>query len=209
MVGTIPVGFFAGSATSPILHQYSTPGTYSETIPSGISQVVIEVWGPGGGGSAGDKAGPDNGDGASSGGYACVTAAVPPSNWGATFIVVVGVTGAGGSGTGGGGQPGTDATDSSVAKNTGLPTVLIQNTHGVKGIQFSGSTGLTPTISTSGTITTQTQGNSVSPGTKAGGAAIVGVHGTAGAGGNGGSATVSNNGPGQPGSAGLVSFYYT
>lgn len=77
--------------------QYTTPGTFSWTVPSNVTRVFVEVWGGGGGGGGG--AGNTAGGGAGGAGYAEGFIDVTP---GASVSVVVGAAGAGG-GTGGNG----------------------------------------------------------------------------------------------------------
>lgn len=57
---------FSASAT-PVYteHSYTTPGTYSFTIPSGVTRIRVAVCGGGGGGIAADG-GPDGTDGGTS-----------------------------------------------------------------------------------------------------------------------------------------------
>jgi len=86
---------------------YATPGTYTFTVPAGVTQVDVEVWGAGGGGggsgdgSLGGVAG-NYGGGGGAGGYARKLCTVTP---GQSVLVTVGAGGAGTT-TGPGGVPG-------------------------------------------------------------------------------------------------------
>lgn len=70
---------------------FSTPGSYTYTVPSGVSELQVEIWGGGGGSGAGEL-GVGGGGGGGAGGL--VNALVPVSA-GSTCTAVVG----------GGGQP--------------------------------------------------------------------------------------------------------
>lgn len=99
-----------GSGTT--LESYVTPGTYQFTVPTGVTSIVVAVWGGGGGGGLGCyfTDGYGGGGGGGGGGYAQIQLSVTP---GTTFAVAVGGSGGPGSTpppgdcTGGGAQGGT------------------------------------------------------------------------------------------------------
>ena len=88
IVGSKPVG-----VSSPL--SFNDPGTYSWTVPGGVSRICIEVWGAGGTGASGDySVGATTGYGSGGGGgggggygYSCFTV-IP----GTKYTVVVGST---------------------------------------------------------------------------------------------------------------------
>jgi|GEM_PF-1547437 len=67
---------------------FTTPGTGSFTVPAGVSQITVEVWGAGGGGSSANTAA-----GGGGGGYARSVLAVSPGD---AFSYTVGAGGAAG-----------------------------------------------------------------------------------------------------------------
>lgn len=200
---------FTGSTVT-----YSTAGSFTETIPSGAVQAVIEVWGGTGCGGAGSGAPGGSGaagGGGSSGGYARSTYSLTSSNWGQNMAVVVGVGGVrltnqGGNSTvssgtytipfggaailGGGGNNGGDATSGPfVGGAGGTPGGTASGSH---DLQAAGSVG-----------TAGTNGSPGTPGT--GGAGFAGVNGTGPTGANG----AGNGGSTIPGHAGLIIIKYT
>lgn len=81
---------------------YSTPGTYTWTVPPCVTSVTVQVWGGGGGGGGAASNQNQNGDeacsqggGGGGGGFASRTYTVIP---GETYTVVVGAGGNGGAG---------------------------------------------------------------------------------------------------------------
>lgn len=86
---------------SPIT--FSTPGTYSWTVPPGVTNICIEAWGGGGRGGSGLSNGQPGGGGGG-GGYAYQCFTVIP---GTTYNVIVGAGGTVGIGTGGSSSFGT------------------------------------------------------------------------------------------------------
>ncbi len=84
MVGTVPSQL---KATSPAI--FSSVGSYSWRVPSGISRVCIEVWGSGGNGATGNfSVGGGGGGGGGGYGYSCFT--LQP---GSSHTIIVGGTG--------------------------------------------------------------------------------------------------------------------
>lgn len=91
--------FTGGSATfTPVTRTYNTPGSGTETIPVGASQVVITVNGSGGGGSCSHNGG--------AGGRSIKTVSLSPSDWNASLVYGVGTSGSGGRIGGGSGADG-------------------------------------------------------------------------------------------------------
>jgi hypothetical protein len=81
IVGSKPVG-----VSSPL--SFNDPGTYSWTVPGGVSRICVEVWGGGGSGANGDyNSGGGGGGGGGGYGYSCFTV-IPGTN----YTVVVGST---------------------------------------------------------------------------------------------------------------------
>lgn len=68
------------------LNVFSNPGTYSFTVPAGVTSINVEVWGGGGGGCGG------NGGAGGGGGYSQCNFTVSPSQ---IFTVIVGSGGGG------------------------------------------------------------------------------------------------------------------
>jgi hypothetical protein len=73
------------SVTTGNNNVYSTPGTYTYTVPAGVTQLNVKVWGAGGTGNSSGNAVWKAGGGA--GGYGQATFSVSPGN---TLAVVVG-----------------------------------------------------------------------------------------------------------------------
>lgn len=71
---------------------YTTPGSYSFTVPAGVTEITVEAWGGGGGAGRSNDAGGGGGGGAFSSRTVAVTA-------GQTYTIVVGAGGAGATGT--------------------------------------------------------------------------------------------------------------
>ncbi|MCR6496223.1 hypothetical protein LJB71_08335 [Thermomonas sp. S9] len=173
-----------GAPFTPVLRDYTSGSSVTETAPSGCSQVRICVWSGGSGGDAGDGA--VGGDGGDSGSY-CES--VYSISGGQTLMYTVGAGGTGGAYPAGAGNAGGTSTVTS-----GTATI----------------TTMSATAAPSGGNVTNTYPNvgglAVGPGGGAGGTAIVGWSGySAGAGGAGGARFTA----GQSGAAGRVIFYYT
>lgn len=85
---------------------YSTAGTYSYTVPAGITSIIATVVGAGGGGGSSVFAGDGHGaaNGGSGGYYQNQTISVTP---GETLTITIGAGGAGGTSGGDGGTGGT------------------------------------------------------------------------------------------------------
>lgn len=75
------------------VQSYQTPGTYTFTIPAGVTKIIVEVWGGGGGGGSGGTTCCAEDEGGGGGGYAKGVYSVVP---GTNYTVTVGAGGAGG-----------------------------------------------------------------------------------------------------------------
>ncbi|MGE4366324.1 hypothetical protein [Thermomonas sp.] len=169
-----------GGPFSPVLRDYFSGTSATETAPSGCSQVRICVWGGGDAGSGGD--GWTGGDGGASSGYVESVYAI---SGGQTLVYTVGA---------GGTPTGIIGGTSQVSSGTLSITTMIAST----GMQSGGNVSNTPG---------NAGGSASGPAGGAGGEGIVGWNGySAGAGGAGGAA---QNPTGLPGQAGRVIFYYT
>lgn len=72
---------------------YNTSGTFTFTVPAGVSSIIVECWGAGGGGG-GNSTTADGAGGGGGGAYSRSVLTVTPGN----FSLTVGAGGAGGSG---------------------------------------------------------------------------------------------------------------
>lgn len=191
----------AASATvafTPVTRIYTTPGSAIETIPTGASNLVIELFGAGGGGGGKTGSIPNHtlspGYGGGSGGYTRSSFSVVGHN-GQTIDYTLGAGGALG-GIGFYGSPG----GSSYVGNAGTFTMTeMFSNPGGGGADGSGSTpGAGGTAS--GGNATNTAGN---PGSGiTGGAGIVGIYDTGTKGGTGGPGTTA-------GGNAIAVFHYT
>lgn len=169
-----------GAPFSPVLRDYTSGTSVTETAPSGCSQVRICVWGGGNAGSGGD--GVAGGDGGASSGYVESVYAI---SGGQTLVYTVGA---------GGTPTGIIGGTSQVSSGTLSITTMSAST----GMQSGGNVSNTPG---------NAGGSANGPVGGDGGKAIVGWNGySAGAGGAGGTSQQWTGLPGQPG---RVIFYYT
>ena|ERR1700752_3333153 len=191
-----------GSSSGAIQRIYSTAGTFTETIPTGYTTLVIECWGSSAGGGAGFASGCllSGGGGGGSGAYARTSVSVSGLG-GDTLNFTVGAAG----------TAGNNGNTSSVSSGTLSITTMIC-TGGVKGgaapnATHGGSGGAGGTA-TGGTIL-NTSGNSGQAGSivlaGAGGMGISGVYD----GGNKGGAGTYGSGAGQTGGVGIIVFAYS
>ncbi len=182
---------------------YTTAGSYTFTVPEGVTEIQVEAWGGGGGGGDGLGRG---GGGGGGGAYAKSVFTVSPA---AEYSVVVGTGGAGaGSGTtfrGGHGATSTFGTTMVIA----VPGVA--GAGGSSGDQAGGGGGLA--ASSTGQVTTSGGSGGIGKNTNdaggggggAGGVLGSGVNGTDGnepvnfRGGNGGAGNGTFGGAGGPG----------
>jgi len=89
-------GTFQANAQQTVTETFSTSGTHSFTVPTGVTEITVQAWGGGGAGgnsslpaTTGDARG---GGGGGGGDYASSTFTVTP---GATYTVIVGAGGTG------------------------------------------------------------------------------------------------------------------
>lgn len=118
------------------IQTYDTPGTYSFTVPQGVSQVNIKAWGGGGGGSG--KSGKNGGTGGGGGGFAYGVFDVNEND---IITIVVGAGGAGGTNN----KYGSNGENSTVNHPSGTITA-----NGGSGGTNTGGSGGSFTISVSG-----------------------------------------------------------
>jgi hypothetical protein len=208
-VAPITITQFASKAATYTANtsSYNSTGTFVETIPSGVKQVTIQVWG--GSGGAGTSLTPYSGGSGGSGGFSSSTYILSGTNWGQTFTVDVGSRGKGGTNAS---TPGTNGGASTVTNGTfNIPLTMIAPGGG------GGASGNAPSLprGSGGSIGTGGQYNQIGvdggtgvtlPTTSViGGPGVVAKYGT---GAPGGTATVGP-GLGAPGGIGLVLFHYS
>lgn len=197
-VGGVWKLFFA-AFTGPVVHTYSTAGGFTEVIPLGASNVVIEGWGDPGGGCKGVGTGcaADSGSSGASGGYTRSTYSVVGQG-GKTIVGNIGAGGAAGGPTAGSG------TGVTISSGTFAITTMTAPGGGGAANPNGGAAG----GAGGGGNQASAFGNAGQPsfGSGFGGAGVVGVHGT---GPRGGSAGFGAAQPGSPGGPGLAIFWYT
>lgn len=190
------------SAFTPVQRTYTSGSSITETAPTGASNVIVAIWGAGGGGSRGTgtvaQGNMESGSGGGSGGYVQTSTAI---SGGQTLVYSVGVGGAGGSGVGA--AAGTNSTVSSGSK------AITSMTSGGGG---PGTGGLSGTGGAGGSASGGTVANTVgdSGGDWSfgdGGNPVVGWNSNSA--GRGGNASNNSGTNGNPGAAGQVIFYYT
>jgi hypothetical protein len=176
-----------GANSNATQHVYSGAGSGTETIPSGVNTLLIEVWGGTGGGgtryySGGDSSG---GGGGGSGAYSATSISVS-GDGGKTMAYTVGAAGVAGNSGG---------SASSVSSGTFTVMTLTANGGGLGGAApslFIGGTGGTVGTASGGTQS-NVSGNAGSAGTNYAGG---------GTGGDGGAGVPGINGGGNPGGLG-------
>lgn len=198
---------------TPVTHQYTTPGTYTETIPTpatgrpGPTQLVIEVGGPGGGGSFSPyltRTPPGVSGSGGSGALCRSTFPLTPADWGTTFRITISPGGVGGDGTVNfNGQP---ASPSTVTQGTFSTAINMQAGGGQGGTWNPGAGGAGGVASGGQVNLAGNAGQGNSPTLSVGG---VGIHGNLITSGAGGNASVVPNGNGSPGLTGPAAFAYT
>jgi hypothetical protein len=102
--GSVFAGSFIGNGggltnvgVSLQMEVFPNPGTFTFTVPTNVSSVIVEAWGGGGGGGAGNSSEDTAGGGGGAGGYAKGVVSVTP---GAGYAVAVGTDGVAGGGGG-------------------------------------------------------------------------------------------------------------
>jgi hypothetical protein len=191
--------FFGGTPVpfTPVTDTYASAASGSETIPAGASQVVIEDWGAGAGGTAGQFTGcaAIAGESGSSGAYSKTILSLTSADWGKTLAYVVGAGGSAGGSSSGAGSAST------VSSGTKTITTMTANGGAANPSKTSNGGGNTAT----GGNTTNTSGNAGSN-TLAGAAAPGSPPGTSGKGGNSGFGIAN---AGAAGNDGCVRFAFT
>ena len=192
---------YGKSSFAPLLHAYTT-GSGTETIPTGATNLTIEVWGGGGGGGGGNTS-VNFGDAGGTGAYTTALFAVS-THAGQTIAYSVGAQGAGGVSSTGAGSAGGNSTAS-----TGTFTLsTITARGGAGGAMQGGGSG----SGTGGTYTNANPGATGSTGiTPTGRLGSTGISGSISGDGSphGGSGSGGTNGSGGAGTPGAVVFYYT
>jgi hypothetical protein len=190
---SIAVSMVWQDVSTAVQRVYSSTGTGTETIPSGVATLICEVWGATGIGGKGKDAFDYQGGGGGSGGY-CRTSISVAGHSGQTMTYTVGAA---------------EVSASTVVSGTFTITSMTGPLGGNGGDASGsggGSAGAAGAIGTGGTVANVT-GNAGHPGYPNSdgnpGAGVVGVHGT-GANGGRGSYLNTNN----LGHDGLIIFNY-
>ena len=204
-----------GGTFAPVTHQYTAPGSFTETIPTpatgqpGPSQLVVELGGPGGGGSFSPyltRTPPGVSGSGGSGALNRVTFPLTSADWGKTFNVTISPGGVGG-------DPVMSFNGSAAAAcaitNGSFSTAVNMQAGGGQGGQWNPGAGGLGGVASGGQVNLSGnagQGNTLYPTPSHGGVGIVGNLITSGAGGD---ASIVTNGNGSPGLSGGAAFAYT
>lgn len=180
-------------------------GSGSWTVPTGVTSVVIECWGAGGGGSGGGANFLESGAGGGGGAYLLKTQAVTPGDSVAYSVGAIGTGGTSGWNIGTNGGDST-CTTYSLTAGGGKASVTLPTNAGVGGTATGGDTNTSGTNGTAGGSPANGTGGAGANG-GAGGTAS-GEAGTAPGGGGAGGTDLGPNAGGN-GAAGRVSFTYT
>ena len=200
---------------TPVTHQHTVVGTFTETIPNpplgqpGPVQLVIELGGPGGGGSFSPfltRTPPGVSGSGGSGALCRSTFPLTSTDWGKTFNLTISPGGVGG-------DPVISFTCSPAAAcvitNGSFSTAVNMQAGGGQGGTWSPGAGGAGGIASGGQVNLNGnagQGNTLYPTPSHGGVGIVGNLITSGAGGD---ASIVANGNGSPGQNGGAAFAYT
>jgi hypothetical protein len=199
---------------TPVTHAYPAAGSFTETIPvpapgvNGPTQLVVELGGPGGGGSFSPyltRTPPGVSGSGGSGALCRYVFPLTPANYGQTFILTISPGAAGGTTASFNGV----AAAPSVITNGSFSTVVNMQAGGGQpgtwnpGAGGAGGVASGAQVNLSGNAG---QGNTAYPTPSHGGAGIVGTLITSGAGGD---AAIVANGNGSPGLSGSAAFAYT
>lgn len=161
--------FFGKSMNAQKDTTWTTPGTYSFKVPTGITKIKVKTWG-GGGGGGGSSSQSKSGGGGGGGAYTTQTFSGLTPGTLYTNSIVVGTSGAGGAS---GNNPGTAG---------GVTSVTLSSTITANGGGFGGGGG----------ATVGTAGAGGAAGTYKGGNGSAGMAGGAGGGGSAGTASDGN-----------------
>lgn len=168
----------SGPATAPVhgSQVYSTPGTYSFTVPNGINQLTALIASGGGGG--GGKNSTTNGGGGGGAGSVSAKIVVTP---GQVIPIVVGT----------GGLSGAFGADGGNGSSSSVGSISVTGGGGGKYLGSGGTAG----VITGGDYPLPTSGNAANS-TLAGkgGSSIFSIYNGPGAGGNGGGSDAGSNG---------------
>jgi hypothetical protein len=172
---------FLPSAGSKVVTLFDDSGTFNWTAPAGITSVLVECWGAGGGGTRGSGTGADiGGYGGGGGAYARLNAlTVIPGH---SYALTVGL----------GGQAGTS---SGAAKNGAASTFGTNSCVAAGGKASAGAIAQGGQISASKGDVLHSGGSGGSPGAT-GGSGGGGSGGTTTGGNNGGTSSTTDGGPG-------------
>ena len=178
------------STASPLSESFTTTGSFTFTVPAGITSISAVAVGSGGGASGSSGTSAYSGAGGGGGALAYGTLTVTP---GETFSVVVGAGGSGG--VSGPNHNGSAGNQSYLQRNSNS-SYLVRATGGAGGVYGNSS------LAAGGTVLNGTGGNGGTGGQSRnndGGGGGGGAGGYSGNGGNGGS---SNTGTGTDGAGG-------
>ncbi len=178
---------------------YATPGSFTFTIPAGVSKIMVEVWGAGGGGGNG-TAGGNGGGGGGGGGYGKQIFTVAE---GTNYNVTVGAGGSAGSGGG------TSSFGSLISATGGNGGVLLPGTGGSSTASYNCSGSIGSIFSDNMNQTGGRGGSSCgAPGGGNGANGLLATAGSSPGGGGGGGGGVTSYTAGASGGAGRVVIYY-
>ncbi len=200
----VPISWNAGAAFltpfTPITDSYTTVGTYTETIPTGATHLVIEDCGNSSSGGAGSSI--HSGGGGGGGAYSKKTFTLTSTNWGQTFTAVIGSQApSSGIAPSSGNSPGLNT----VVNNTFSTALSMSVSGGSGGLGSNPYTGGSAGAASGGD--TNTAGGAGGTGGAYPGSGGVGATGTDCNGATGSSGV--NGGISGPGSLGAEYFEYT
>lgn len=127
----------SGVAGQAITETYNTTGTHTFTVPAGVTEITVEVWGAGGGGG-GSNSNNNGGSGGGGGGYTMQIFSVNPGD---EFSYSVGAGGTAGANSGGKGDDGGKTTFSTLTANGGTGGGGNAGTPGTGGTAENGISG--------------------------------------------------------------------
>lgn len=130
-----------GSSLFSTMQVYSSPGTFSFTVSSGVTKIMIEVWGAGGGGGNSSVNAVGTMTSGGGGGYGKEIFTVTP---GTTYSVVVGTGGTAGGGNGSSSTFGSliSATGGQGGLNLGSPFILPNGGSSTAAFNITGQAGV-------------------------------------------------------------------
>jgi hypothetical protein len=182
------------------VQDFTEPGTFPFTVPLGVTHILVELWGAGGGGGSTQGFEGTASGGGGSGGYIRSVLAVSP---GATYNVIVGAGGAAILGQSSNGVPGNPGGDSEITDSSSTVLAFAGGGSGGLGGSFDSQGAVVPGAGGAGG-TVRFGPNTVARYGTNGTAGIVSQSGgqaTPGQGGNAPSGSISNVGGGGTGGA--------